>query len=157
MAYGTRPYGIWAYGFGPYSTWRLVDLGGVVLDGASTTKALLSLPVTHLIVAALGGRSGIAATAYADIVVHVGPLTGQSGVAANLRLYWEPDSPCDATWAPDIPCDAIWAPAAGCDAPWVPALACITDWAPTAGSDASWVVQPPPPLLCPDALEVVDG
>ena len=156
MAYGTRPYGIWSYGFGPYSTWRMVDLGDTRLPGMSMTATLLSLPVTHLVAASLEGYSRIAATAYMDIQAHVGPLTGQSGVAANLRLYWEPDTPCDATWAPDAPCEAIWSPASGCDAPWAPALACMTDWAPTAGSDASWVVQPPPPLLCPE-LEVADG
>jgi hypothetical protein len=137
MAYGTRPYGIWAYGFGPYSTWRMVSLGGVVLDGVSATTALLSVSITHLIVAALGGRSGIAATAYSDLQAHVGPLTGQSGIAPNLRLFWELEIPCDAPWAPGVPCEVIWSPVAGCD--------------------AAWVVQPPPPLLCPDALEVVDG
>jgi hypothetical protein len=156
MAYGTRPYGVWAYSFGPYSTWRLVDLDATRLPAISTMASLLSLPVTHLVTASLEGRARIAATLYADLQAHVGPLTGQSGIYPNLRLYWEPDTPCDAAWAPDAPCEAIWSPASGCDAPWGVAVASMVEWAPTAGSDASWVVLPPPPLLCPE-LEVADG
>jgi len=156
MAYGTRPYGVWAYSFGPYSTWRLVDLDATRLPAISTMAALLSLPVTHLVAARLEGYSRIAATAYSDLQAHVGPLTGQSGIHPNLRLYWEPETPCDAPWAPGIPCDAVWAPTPGCDVAWAVATGKNVAWASATGEDAPWVVAPPPPLLCPE-LEVADG
>jgi hypothetical protein len=158
MAYGTRPYGIWAYSYGPYSTWRQVELGGVVLEGVSVSVSMLSLPVTHLIAATVGGRSSLHPALYLDGLVKVGPLTGRSGIYPNLRLYWEDEPPteCGDEWTPGVPCEPVWTPAAACDVAWAAPASCTVTWGAETGEDVPWAPLPAPPYLCPE-LEAVDG
>jgi hypothetical protein len=133
MAYVPSAYGKLAYGTGLYSRGDPNELFlTTALAGRSGARAGASF-ISVLHASVLTGQSGIAARASAAFTAH-GALTGQSSIVPDARLYWEPETPCDATWAPGVPCDADWAPATGCD--------------------VSWVVQPPPPLLCP---EMADG
>jgi hypothetical protein len=157
MAYGTRPYGIWAYGFSAYSTWHKVD-AGTYLMGVSGVAGLLSNPITHLIETGLVGQSSIVAHLYLDGLVKVGPFTGMSGAYLNLRLYWEdePPSECGDEWTPGVPCDAVWTPAAAPSIAWAVPAACTVTWGGQAGCDVPWEPLPAPPYLCPE-LEAVDG
>jgi hypothetical protein len=157
MAYGTRPYGTFHYGFGPYSVWRKVD-AGVRLQSLSTMAAVLSLPVTHLIEMTLVGVSGSFARLNLDGVVKVGALTGVSGIYPNLRFFWEdePPSECGGEWLPDVPCEPVWTPAAACDVAWAAPASCTVTWGAETGEDVPWAPLPAPPFLCPE-LEAVDG
>jgi hypothetical protein len=157
MAYGTRPYGTFHYGFGPYSVWRKVD-ASVRFQSISAMGALLSNPVTHLIVAGLEGVSGVSPRLNNNGLVRVGPLTGQSGIYLNLRLYWEdePASECGDEWTPGVPCEPVWTPAAAVDVAWAAPAACTVTWGGQAGEDVPWAPLPAPPYLCPE-LEAVDG
>ena len=149
MATPTRPFGRYAFGWGPYSKWRFPALDATTLLSRSMSLGTLSDAPVWLVSSALLARSGSFARANLDM-----PLTallgGRSGMHAQVRLYWEelPLPDCGDDWDPEEGCDVVWTPAPGCPAAWTPAPGCPADWTPAAGCDAAWATLPRPPLVC---------
>lgn len=95
MAYTGRPYGLKAYSWGPYSTWRLpaVDAG---LIGKSSLAGEASFPLLEDIEVGLWARSSLGALSLRqDAVARVGLLTGRSSIDPEARLFWEEEPPSD--------------------------------------------------------------
>ena len=135
MARG-RPFGVWAYSFGPYSRWHQVVMDPLSLHGrGGLSRSELMLPILHLVSAKLSGRSHLSPLLTINAVINLeAPLAAQSGMQAPLRYFWEhePPSECGDDWSPGMPCVVAWTPAAGCD--------------------VAWVVQPKPPFACPEVI-----
>lgn len=153
MARG-RPFGVWAYSFGPYSRWHQVALEPLSLTSrGGINRPLLVLPILHEISVTIVGRSRVDPLLNIRAELHLsGHLGARGSLYAPLRLYWEiePPSECGDDWMPDEPCVAEWTPVPGCVAAWSPVAGKVPVWTPAAGCDAAWVVQPKPPYDCPE-------
>jgi hypothetical protein len=95
MAYTGRPFGLKAYSWGPYSTWRLPEIDAALL-GQSSLSAEASFPLLEDIEAFLAGQSSVGPLRLLqDAVSRVGPLTGRSSLTPDVRLFWEEEPPSD--------------------------------------------------------------
>jgi len=168
VAYRGRPYGLAAYSWGPYSTWRFPDLGVLGLGGRSGAAGAVALAPVLEIVAGLGGRSGVLAGAsLMPIHIVAAGMGGRSGVAGlaskvfsvTVRLGGVSGvfarasadvvlklGPLTGRSSTHLPLRFFWEeePPSECGGEWLPGVPCDAVWTPAAACDAVWAV----PVAC---------